>query len=143
MSSDPKKGKVLEFAVTRQVKAVDKYDVELEHPVTKEKLGLIFTFTGRFTPAYRAAQRALLASKSAKAKKGGETEELDQEVVADGLVAFIEGWEGVKDVEGNDAPCTPENVRAFLTNPSHGWAVDQLTVGFTDRSRFFEPATNG
>lgn len=28
--------------------------------------------------------------------------------------AVVVDWEGVKDVEGNDVPCTPENVRDFF-----------------------------
>jgi hypothetical protein len=52
------------------------------------------------------------------------------------LVAATESWSGFVN-QGEDVPCTPENIRALYENTQAMWIYAQVFGAFLDASRFF------
>lgn len=96
------------------------FDVEIIHPVTQEKTGVIFTVVGSDSDIYRAKIKALANEnmrREAVARPGKiEIPNIDKMEAKniDALVAATVGWKNVE-LDGEVLEFTPANVRAVYT----------------------------
>jgi hypothetical protein len=112
--------------------------VELIHPDPEQNpTGITVTLSSRDSEAVKAVMAKAMDKRLAQLRKGGHKplnqSELEQEAIG-ALVAAVEGWDGLTE-DGKPLPCTPENVRALLTD--HAWVRRQLDEAMGNEALFF------
>lgn len=111
---------------------------EVVHPDPEENpSGFWITLAGMDSPAVKAAQDKVTDKRLAALRKGAQKPLTTAEVEAQALAvltAAVVAWEGLTE-DGEDVPCTPENVRALLTE--HTWVRRQVDEALGNDALFF------
>jgi hypothetical protein len=115
-------------------------DIPILDPETNEPTGMTWTVGSQFSKAARAAAMAATRLRlNAKGEVEADAVTDFDDTLLDQLVAVTLRWSGFK-VEGAELPCTPENVRALLTDERTAWMRPQVQTGYLTLSRFFTKA---
>lgn len=113
-------------------------EVELFNPKNGAGLGAFITLAGPEHPKRKAKslniRRAQRAAWQAKAGKGRDVEEDDQDSVEFAVTATL-GWRGIR-FNGVDYPYTPENARQLYTDPKSQWVLRQVGAALNDLTLF-------
>ena len=106
-----------------------------------QETGMVWTITSQFSKQARNA--ALAATKVRLDTKGNvvadAVADFDDSLIEQ-LVAVTLSWRGVT-VNGEPLACTPENVRALLTDERTAWMRPQVQAAYLSLSRFFTKAS--
>jgi hypothetical protein len=104
-------------------------DVDIKHPASGEKTGLVFKCISPQDPAAAVARRQL----SDKARKKGVVSEADS---VDFMAALVVGWTWGGDAtwNGQKLDFTPANVKTVLDHP---WVRSQVDEALGDTAAFF------
>lgn len=115
-------------------------DITILDPETNQPTGMVWTIASQFSKAARAA--AVAATKLRLNEHGDveadEIKDFDDTLLGQ-LVAVTLRWSGFR-VAGVELRCTPENVRALLTDERTAWIRPQVQTGYLTLSRFFGKA---
>lgn len=113
-------------------------DVELLHPATLEKTGIVIRVMGKDGDVYRKIignqnrKRIEAARKSRKLEI--DADKLDADVVS--LLADCTiSWSGVV-LDGKPLECTPENAKMVYTR--FAWIREQIDIAVNDRANFMK-----
>lgn len=113
-------------------------EVEIRHPVTGDKLGMTVTVASYQSERVKKLQRKLanvaMREQRRNPKKAATVEEVEEKA-HDIMVAAVIGWSGFER-DGKPLPCTPENVRAVLTNPDLWFIGEQIDKAAEDAQAF-------
>ncbi len=116
------KSKVFDISSIDTVAACNKpYELEIEHPTTKEKTGVFISIVGKDSDAYRQRVKAMAnenMQRTAVLSQRGKTDipnldKLEAKNI-DALVAATVEWRNMV-MDGETLDCTPENVRKVYT----------------------------
>lgn len=113
----------------------DSADIEIQHPVTGEALGVTITVLSPDSDEYRRTSLQLQNDniRFVRKNRGKTTAERLQQEAMDVLVAATIGWKGLQE-NGQDLPFTKENVRrVYAEFPFIKEQVDEFTA---DRRNF-------
>ena len=112
--------------------------VEIRHPVTGEKTDLTVTVASYQSERVKKLQRkmanAAMREQRRNPKKAATVEEVEEKA-HDLMVAAVIGWSGFER-DGKPLECTPENVRAVLTNPDLYFIAEQIDKAAEDAQAF-------
>ncbi|MCX8282482.1 hypothetical protein OSJ77_20020 [Phyllobacterium sp. 0TCS1.6C] len=117
------------------------FDLDILHPATGEKTGLVVKVVSYRSERVKRVQRRLaneaLREGKKNPKKIGTVEEIEErtnEIVA----ASIIGWnltQGGKSVE-----CTPDNVLKVISNPDYFFISEQVDKAADEDAHFVKPS---
>lgn len=112
--------------------------VDLLHPATGEKLGMSVTVASYQSERVKKLQRKManvaMREQRRNPKKASTVEEVEEKA-HDIMVAAVVSWEGFER-DGKPLPCTPENVRALLSNPDLWFIAEQIDRAADDQQGF-------
>ena len=106
--------------------------VAVRHPLKKEPTGMTLTIAG---PAADAYQRERRRTAKARFDAGAVTIEGIEGAALDLLVACVTAWSGFQ-INGEELPCTPENVRKVLSIPGLYWLKDFIDTEVANLGNF-------
>lgn len=113
-------------------------EVEIRHPVTGEKLGLSVRVASYQSERVKKVQRKLanvaMREQRRNPKKAATVDEVEEKA-HDIMVAAIISWSGFER-DGKPLDCTPENVRAVLSNPDLWFIAEQIDKAAEDQQGF-------
>lgn len=112
--------------------------LDLIHPDPEQNpTGIQITLASRDSEAVKAVMDKAMQRRLAALRKGNlkpvNPSDIEAEAIS-ALVAAVEGWNGLT-VDGEPLACTPENVRALLTD--HAWVRRQLDEAMGNEALFF------
>jgi len=110
--------------------------IDIEHPVTRDPLGIRIKVLGRDSDAFaeieeKRQREALEAAK--QRKKPADPIAAAKELAEAVLVSCTVAWEGVE-LDGVELDCTPANVKAVYYR--FAWLRDQVDVAIGTRANF-------
>lgn len=112
--------------------------VDILHPATGEKLGMSVTVASYQSERVKKLQRkmanAAMREQRRNPKKAATVEEVEEKA-HDLMVASVVAWDGFER-DGKPLPCTPENVRAVVTNPDLFFVAEQIDKAADDAQGF-------
>ncbi|WP_309086389.1 hypothetical protein [Chelativorans sp.] len=113
-------------------------EVDIRHPVTGEKLGMTVTVASYQSERVKKLQRKManqaLREQRRNPKKAATIEEVEEKA-HDLMVAAVISWTGFER-DGKELPCTPENVRAVVSNPDLWFIAEQIDKAAEDSQAF-------
>lgn len=116
----------------------DGIDVDICHPVTSEKLGMTVRIASYQSERVKKLQRkmanAAMREQRRNPKKAATVEEVEEKAF-DIMVASVISWEGFER-GGKPLECTPENVRAVVSNPDLWFIAEQIDKAAEDSQAF-------
>jgi hypothetical protein len=120
-------------------------DLELLHPLTRQKLGATITIAGPEHPQRKKIlherQRRLRAkfAKSQKLTFADPAEEDEDEIEL--LAACTLGWRGLNS-EGAELQFSQQEARKLYSNPELAWLRAQVRAGLDDLELFIKPSAS-
>ncbi len=115
----------------------DAFDLEILHPVTGEKTGLVIQVVSYRSERVKRVQRKLgnaaIREGKKNPKKVGTVEEIEErtnEIVA----ASIIGWNMTRG--GQAVPCTPEEIVKIVSDPRYFFIAEQVDKAADEDANF-------
>jgi len=115
------------------------FDLEILHPVTGEKTGLVVQVASYRSERVKRVQRRLgnaaIREGKKNPKKVGTVEEIEErtnEIVA----AAIVGWNMTKG--GEPVPCTPEKIIEVVSDPRYFFIAEQVDKAADEDATFMK-----
>lgn len=114
--------------------------MEVMHPVTSAPTGISIRLVGTDSADYRKVARALQNRRLEKVARQGKvkmTAEEHEENQLAMLCVCVKEWKGMEK-DKKEYPCTPENVRALLSDPQFAWLREQIDEFVGERTNFIQ-----
>jgi len=115
-------------------------DVEILHPTTGAKTGLVVRVASYQSERVKRIQRRLaneaLKEQKRNPRKVTKVEEAEEKA-HDIIVAAVISWEGFE-LGGKPLECTPENVRKVVSNPDLWFIAEQIDKAADDQAAFIK-----
>lgn len=106
-----KKETMFDISAIDTVEACNKpFELQIEHPVTGDKLPVFISIVGKDSDIYRSKIKALANKQIAGRNKQTETVDTLEAQNVNVLVAATVGWRGMA-MDGEELAFTPENAR--------------------------------
>jgi hypothetical protein len=112
--------------------------LEVLHPVDNTPIGITITVAGIDSDLYRKTANKMQNKRTQRIKPGQPFAYTAEEQEADRIklaAACTLAWTGVV-MNGEELPCTPDNVMALYSNPGFSWLLDQVNAFMGDRANF-------
>lgn len=115
----------------------DAFDLEIVHPVTGEKTGLVVQVVSYRSERVKRVQRRLgnaaIRENKRNPKKTGTFEEIEERT-NDIVAASIVGWNITKG--GKPVPSTPEEIIKIISDPKYFFISEQVDKAADDDANF-------
>lgn len=112
--------------------------VPITHPDTGEKTDMSVTIASYKSERVKKVQRRLanaaMREQRRNPKKAATVDEVEEKAM-DIMAAAVIDWSGFER-DGKPLPCTPENVRAVLTDPDMDFVAEQIDKAAEDDQAF-------